>query len=73
MIKIPKNIVMIIGHEHPKFLIDTAESIRYFNNNNNYEIVFAIDFNKQTSAYLQEKYGRDRVFVSREKNGWGRG
>jgi hypothetical protein len=72
MIKIPTTAVMIIGHDHPEYIIDTAESIKYYNKGN-YEIVFAIDFNRKVAATIEEKYGKDHVFVTKEINGWGRG
>ena len=73
MIKPQKTLVMIIGHENPHYLIDTYESIKHYNKSNNYEIVFAIDFNKDTAHSLSNQYGRNRVFVTETKNGWGRG
>lgn len=72
MIKSIKTIVMIIGHNNPHYLIDTAESVRFYNNGN-YDIVFVIDFNIDAASVLIKKYGSDKVFVSKEKNGWGRG
>lgn len=63
---------MIIGHKNPGYLIDTADSIKYYNKGN-YEIVFAIDNNLEAYAALAAKYGQDRVFVTAHSNGWGRG
>lgn len=73
MIKPSKTLIMIIGHEKPNYLIDTYESIKHFNKGKNYEIVFAIDFNKAVGETLSKKYGSDHVFVSSTPNGWGRG
>ena len=72
MMKLPTTAVMIVGHEHPDFIQDTAESIRYYNKGK-YEIIFAIDFNRRAAAPLEAKYGQDHVFVTKEINGWGRG
>jgi len=72
MMKIQKNLVMIVGHKNPEYLIDTAESVSHYNNGN-YDIVFAIDFDKHTSSVLENRYGKSKVFVSKEPNGWGRG
>lgn len=73
MIKPEKNLVMIIGHKDPHFLIDTAESVRHYNPINNYEIVFAVDFNKDVGNELKIKYGPEKVFITHQVNGWGRG
>lgn len=73
MIKLEKTLVMITGHEHPEYLIDTCESIKFYNKSKNYEVVFAIDNNKQVAQILINKYGKNHVFVSDGPNGWGRG
>jgi len=72
MLKHQKTMVMIIGHKDPHYLIDTAESIKFYNKGN-YEIVFAIDANRDMAYLLENKYGKNRVFVTGEQNGWGRG
>lgn len=72
MLKVTKTIVMIIGHKNPHYIIDTADSVKYYNKGN-YEIVFAIDHNKETANVLIDRYGQDRVFVTQHPNGWGRG
>lgn len=66
-----KNTVMIVGHKNPHFLIDTAESVRFYNKNCN--IVFAIDHDEYTAKFLTKHCGYNRVFLSSQKNGWGRG
>lgn len=73
MIKPQKNLVMIIGHQNPHFIIDTADSVKHYNPRNNYEIVFAIDNNEECGTSLKEKYGPEKVFITSENNGWGRG
>ena len=73
MFKLQKTLVMIVGHENPHYLMDTYDSIKYYNNSRNYEIVFAIDFNKAVASVLEQKYGENHVFVTNSQNGWGRG
>lgn len=72
MLRNPKTLVMVVGHKNPHYLVDTADSIRYYNKGN-YDVVFAIDFNKEAASSLRSKYGKEHVFVSSEQNGWGRG
>jgi hypothetical protein len=72
MIKINKErvLVLIVGHRDPHFLIDTADSVKYFNKDANFDIVFAIDYNKEVANKLIQKYGEKFVFVSKEQNKW---
>lgn len=62
---------MIIGHRDPHYLIDSADAIAHYNKD--VQIVFAIDYNKNVYDKLISKYGSEFVFVSKERNGWGRG
>jgi hypothetical protein len=70
-----KVLVMIIGHNNPHFLQDSAEAFMFYHRDatTSFEVVFAIDCNKESEEYLVSRYGQDYVFNSRDKNGWGRG
>ncbi len=73
--KLPYSLIMIIGHQYPHFMADTAESIEYYNKNSecDFKVVFAVDYDKDVANELVEIYGRDRVYRSQSKNGWGKG
>ncbi len=73
MMKPQKNLVMVVGHKNPEFLMDTAESVKFYNTKKDYEVVFAIDHNRYAADALKMVYGPERVYVSDQQNGWGRG
>tara|TARA_Y100000034_G_scaffold135520_1_gene207766 strand:+ start:6550 stop:7365 length:816 start_codon:yes stop_codon:yes gene_type:complete len=66
---------MIIGHQFPHFLADTANSIEHHNKDSecDFKVVFAIDHDEDVANKLIKIYGRDRVYRSESKNGWGKG
>ena len=70
-----KVLVMITGHNNPHFLQDSAEAFMFYHRDatTSFEVVFAIDCNKEVEEYLVSRYGQDYVFNSPDKNGWGCG
>lgn len=66
-------LVLIVGHRNPEFLLDTANSIRFFNQDVKYDIAFAIDGDNYTYDIVSQKVGKDHAFITDKKNGWGRG
>lgn len=73
--KDPVVLIMVIGYKEPEFMLDTGESVQYYNRHSNlpFEVVYAVDYNQETAEYLEKAVGKERVYRSPVKNGWGRG
>ena len=68
-------LVLVIGHQYPDFLADTAESFEYYNRDSliSYRLAFAVDHNRDCADALSQQYGDEVVYCSASQNGWGRG
>lgn len=68
-------LVLVVGHENPHFLSDTARSFDHFNagSRSSYRVGFAVDADRDCAGWLADRYGDDLVYCSPKPNGWGRG
>lgn len=69
-----KTLVIVLGHQYLDFLIDNEEAFRFFHpNTDDYIFTFVVDNDESISNSLCEIYGKEFVYFTGTKNGWGRG